>query len=246
MRPKSNPINTAEGYGSAVRRAGGALRSFTIILWAAAFLAITAIALSAPPVSGSPAPDFTLTDVDGATFHLSDFRGKITLLDFMYIGCSSCELARPVLVDIYKGHLNVMAGVSIDIFPTDSDQALRDYRFDEQNNVVRIPWYLAKDTDTVQAKFSVGPVVRLFLVDQSGYFIYDKEGMFPGEQASLRSSVEATIAAALRGEATRIQIQQASIYSLAAIAAVGSFFSPCSFPLFPGYMAVFLGLDSQG
>ena len=204
-------------------------------------VAVLALALAFPArAAGSPAPDFSLTDIDGNHLNLTTFRGKILLIDFMYIGCASCELARPVLEDVYAAHSDVMAALSIDIYPTDTEAMLLTYR-DQKG----IAWHIARDTNDVQGKYSVGAVVRLFLVDQNGILIFDKEGMSLGEEASLRSSLEATIQAALRGEAPGIQLQQVSIYALAALAAVGSFFSPCSFPMFPGYMAFFLGVDTK-
>ncbi|HLE45795.1 MAG TPA: cytochrome c biogenesis protein [Thermoplasmata archaeon] len=209
----------------------------------AAVVAVAVVAFALAPTSyaaGSPAPDFSLTDIDGNHLNLTTFRGKILLMDFMYIGCASCELARPVLEDVYAAYPGVLEGLSLDIYPTDTLDMLRTYR-DQKG----IPWHIARDTDQVMQKYNVGPVVRLFLVDQNGYLIFDKEGMSIGEQASLRASLEATIDAALRGEAPGIQLQQLSIYALAALAAVGSFFSPCSFPMFPGYMAFFLGIDSE-
>jgi len=33
--------------------------------------------------SGSPSTDFSLTDLEGITFQLSDFKGKIVVIDFM-------------------------------------------------------------------------------------------------------------------------------------------------------------------
>ena len=46
------------------------------------------------------AENFTVTTVADTNFTLSDFRGKVVLLDFMYIGCEPCELLMPHLVDI--------------------------------------------------------------------------------------------------------------------------------------------------
>src|SRR2546427_12407686 len=69
--------------------------------------------------------------------------------------------------------------------------------------------------------------------------------MSPGQGTALRNELEATIALALQGKAPAIDFQQLSIFALAALAGVASFFSPCSFPMLPGYMAFFLTLDSK-
>src|SRR3989475_4163918 len=69
--------------------------------------------------------------------------------------------------------------------------------------------------------------------------------MSPGQGTALRNELEATIALALQGKAPAIDFQQLSIFALAALAGVASFFSPCSFPMLPGYMAFFLTLESK-
>jgi peroxiredoxin len=51
----------------------------------------------APPPSpaelGKPAPDFTLTDTDGATHHLADYRGKIVVLEWFNADCPFSKFA---------------------------------------------------------------------------------------------------------------------------------------------------------
>src|SRR5688500_16435644 len=37
--------------------------------------------------SGQPAPDFTFSDVAGKTHKLSDFRGKVVVLEWLNPGC---------------------------------------------------------------------------------------------------------------------------------------------------------------
>ena len=48
--------------------------------------ACAAVAVAAPQV-GKPAPEFTLTDSDGKPHNLSDFKGKVVVLEWLNHGC---------------------------------------------------------------------------------------------------------------------------------------------------------------
>ena len=58
------------------------------LLTTAAVAALSAATRSyAAPAVGQPAPDFTLTDTLGKTVHLSDYRGKLVVLEWVNPGC---------------------------------------------------------------------------------------------------------------------------------------------------------------
>lgn len=63
------------------------------------------------------APDFLLTSLDGRSKKLSDYRGKVVLLNFWATWCAPCRVEMPTLVDLYnKYHAQGLeiVGVSLD------------------------------------------------------------------------------------------------------------------------------------
>jgi peroxiredoxin len=54
------------------------------------------------PWRGKPAPDFTLTDINGKSHKLSDYRGKDVLLIFWATWCPPCRVEIPHLKELRK------------------------------------------------------------------------------------------------------------------------------------------------
>jgi peroxiredoxin len=63
------------------------------------------------------APDFTLPQVDGNSLTLSDFKGKVIILDFWATWCPPCQMEIPDFVELYEKYKDkglVIIGVSLD------------------------------------------------------------------------------------------------------------------------------------
>ena len=58
----------------------------------------------ASPVAGRPAPDFTLSAIDGRTYMLSRLRGQVVILNFWATWCPPCKAEMPALQQAYDAH----------------------------------------------------------------------------------------------------------------------------------------------
>ena len=179
------------------------------------------------------AENFTVTTVADTNFTLSDFRGKVVLLDFMYIGCEPCELLMPHLVDIRASFNDSLVMLTIDILGT-NDTALEEFR-----DTFNATWDFALDTDNLIEKFAVTTLPKTVVIDQEGYVTFTKSGF------NTEVGLEDTIRSTLEGDAERIGLGYTYYLVLALLAGILSFFTPCAFPLLPSYMAFNLNLLSK-
>ena len=70
------------------------------------------------PSTRMEAPPFRLADASGTTEQLTDYRGKVVLLNFWATDCGGCRLEIPWLVEIgqtFKKRDLAVVGISIDI-----------------------------------------------------------------------------------------------------------------------------------
>src|SRR5579884_45555 len=64
-----------------------------------------------------PAPEFTLKDSNGASVSLSEYRGRVVLLDFWATWCGPCKIEIPWFMEFeqtYKNRGFAVVGVSMD------------------------------------------------------------------------------------------------------------------------------------
>jgi len=150
-----------------------------------------------PVVGKTEAPDFTLTDIYGTEFSLSDYRGRVVLIDLFRIqpSCPPCIYAIPHLKGVYnKYSQNDLAMMSISVSSLDTAETIRNDFVEEYN----IPWIVACGGTQMASKYSVSGVPTLVIVDAEGDIRYRHEGVT--EESKLTSEIDHLLSEPQNGE----------------------------------------------
>lgn len=118
---------------------------------------------------GQPAPEFTLTTWQGSAISLSDFRGKVVLLDFWASWCAPCIAAMPDLKKLYEKYR--LEGFEIVGISTDTDtdawlRAINQHELTWTNVIDERPDGILKSI--VGTDYSISFLPTLFLIDKEG------------------------------------------------------------------------------
>jgi peroxiredoxin len=125
-----------------------------------------------PPNERKPAPAFRLMNASGKNVNLSDFHGKVVLLDFWATDCGGCKIEIPWYMEFdrtYKSKGLAVVGVSMDILYEDLKSA------EEGWNKVKpfvldhkIDYPILMGDDDVTKSYSINALPATYLLDGQG------------------------------------------------------------------------------
>ncbi|MCC6661751.1 MAG: TlpA family protein disulfide reductase [Phycisphaerales bacterium] len=132
---------------------------------------------------GKPAPAWTLKDADGKEHSLSDYKGKIVLMDFWATWCPPCRQAMPGVQAIHEKFAGKgVAVLGINAFESgDAPGFMKEQGF---------TYGLMMNADEVAAAYGVSGIPAFFVIGPEGELLFQGVGYSPQQEAKVEQTIE--------------------------------------------------------
>jgi Tol biopolymer transport system component/peroxiredoxin/DNA-directed RNA polymerase subunit RPC12/RpoP len=143
------------------------------------------------PLIGKPAPFFTLQDLSGKRISLSEFKGKVVILDFWATWCPPCVVEIPHFIALYEQYKD--QGLAVVGISTDR-KGVGIVRSFAQKNHINYPILMADGR--VQAAYGgIRAIPTTFIIDSAGiirhqYIGYRDKSVFETAIKPLLADIE--------------------------------------------------------
>lgn len=137
---------------------------------------------SRPPLVGSPAPEFQLENLSGATQSLEHYRGKVVLLNFWATWCQPCTKEMPAMQTAHETLQN-QGFVVLAINELEDIKKVREHILEHQHTFDVL---LDPDNQVANMYGVVGLPVSVF-IDKSGHVRKIVKGGLLTEQSILQT-----------------------------------------------------------
>ena len=190
------------------------------------------------------APDYKAITLDGTPVSISDYQGKVILVNVWATWCEPCREEMPALGELHRMFPDSdfeVIGVSID--DPGSEQPIM--RVMEADNVTYPVWL--DPENRFQFAFRTIGVPESFLIDEDGQIIYHWKGEFDPVSEDTINLVQSTILGTSyqSSEPTILTDGLVAGFVIAFSAGVLSFLSPCVLPLIPVYASLITGMSAK-
>ena len=148
--------------------------------------------IMAPVKPPRPAPDFSLPDMDGTIHKLSDYSGKVVMLNFWATWCPPCRRELPSMERLYLD----LKGKPFQVLACDQQED-GDTVFAFTGQLDPAPTFpvLLDSKSAVSKAYGVPGLPTTFLIDKSGQIAYRAVGGREFGHPAIRALIEELMAA---------------------------------------------------
>jgi peroxiredoxin len=156
------------------------------LLAAALLVPSTAPADVTAASSRKAAPEFSLTNAKGAAIRLSDFKGKVVLLNFWATWCHGCKTEIPWFVEFQSQFRDAgldVVGVSMD---DDGWKSVTPFVAEKKLN-----YTVVIGDEALGKRYDLGPMPKTVLIDREGRIAATYDGVV--DKAKCQSEIQALL-----------------------------------------------------
>ena len=151
------------------------------------FVLLSSLVYSTVVFAESEAPDFQLRDINKNEVSLSDYRGKVVLVNFWATWCQPCLVELPHLQEMYKELKDrdfVVLSISVDA-PRDVSKVKPLVK----TRGLEFPVLLDTSSSVLSVYNPSQALPYNVLIDKEGKVVWTKEAYAPGEEAVIKEKV---------------------------------------------------------
>ena len=188
-----------------------------------------------------PAPEYQAITLDNEAVSLTDYKGKVILVNLWATWCEPCRDEMPLLEDLSQ----TFSHTDFEVIGVSIDETGFEKKIQQILDSGEISYEIWLDpSNKFQFKFRTIGVPESFLINREGMIVHQWKGEFDPMSKETINIVESTI------EGKEFELSSPSILNdgiiagaaIAFSAGVLSFLSPCVLPLIPVYTSLITGL----
>lgn len=118
------------------------------------------------------ASDASLISIDGKSFKISDYKGKVIIIDIMSIEIEECKIQHSYFKEILKEYGDKIAIISLDYSEKDNEEKLSAYA--SQNE---IEWTIVYSKNIIASYQDKGGLPTIYIIDKNFNVAYERLGV---------------------------------------------------------------------